>query len=326
MLAYIIRRLLYVVPIVLGVSLITFILFNIVGGNPAYIKAGKNATLEEIRQIERELGVDKPLFVDISALKELRLRKAFDSQYVFYLRQIITFDFGRSWDSRQKISTMISEGLVPSLSLAVPAFFMGTIIAIWVSLFCAFLHNTWIDRSFVVLSIIGMSITTLAYIIAGQYFLAYRLKLFPIQGFVFGFGGVKYLILPALIWILAALGADVRFYRTVILEETNQDYVRTAFAKGLGRNSVLFIHVLKNSMIPIITRLTLALPFLYTGSLLLENFFGIPGLGSMALNAVNSSDFPVIKALVFIGSILFVLFNLLADILYGIVDPRIKLK
>ena len=310
MLNYIIRRILYAIPTIFGVALITFILFNVVGGNPVYQMLGRHATPEQIKEFEHEYGFDRPLPL----------------QFLFFLKQIITFDFGRSYATKQKISKMIIDGLGPSLSLAVPAFLIGVIVALVISLVCAYYRNTIIDRITVILSVLGMSISILAYIIFGQYVLAYKLGLFPVSGYRHGFGSIKYLILPMIIWIINSLGSDVRFFRTVILDEINQDYVRTAYAKGLTARQVLFKHVLKNAMIPIITALVLVVPYLYTGSLLLENFFGIPGLGNITVTAIANSDFPVVKAMTFIGALIYVIFNTLADIFYALVDPRVKLK
>lgn len=310
MVTYILRRILQAIPTLFGVTLITFILFNVVGGDPVYQMVGKGARQKEIDALRHELGLDRPLY----------------KQYFFYLKQIATFDFGRSYARKQKISTMIKEGIGPSLSLAIPAFFTGSLLGIIISLVVALYRGKLFDRVVVVVTIAGMSISFLAYIIAGQYYLAYIGGLFPISGWEPGFRGIPFLILPGLIWVVVALGSDVRFFRTVMLDEINQDYVQTAYAKGLGKYSVLFKHVLKNAMIPIITRLVIAIPFLYTGSLLLEQFFSIPGLGSMSIDAINSSDFPVIKAITFIGALLYVLGNILTDICYVLVDPRVRLK
>lgn len=310
MIQYIVRRLIQAVTIVIGVSLVTFIIFNIVGGDPVYQMAGKGATQEEITALRHELGTDQPLY----------------QQYFYYLKQIITFDFGRSYATKQKISAMILDGLGPSLSLAIPAFIFGSLISIIIALAVAFYRGKWLDRVMVLLAVAGMSISILVYIIAGQYYLAYLQGLFPISGWEPGLAGVPFLVLPGLIWVLVSFGSDVRFFRTVMLDEISQDYVTTAYAKGLGRISVFFKHVLKNAMIPIITRLVISIPFLYTGSLLLENFFGIPGLGCMSINAINSSDFPVIKAFTFIGALMYVVGNILTDLCYAIADPRIRLK
>jgi peptide/nickel transport system permease protein len=306
MLAYIIRRTLYVIPVVFGVALITFVLFNVVGWNAASQMLGRHATAEEIAALQKQLGLSGPLPV----------------QFAHYLKQIVTFNFGRSFASNQEISTLILNGILPSLSLTVPIFAIELVVTIAIALFAAYYRNTWLDRSVVVLAVMGMSVSYLVYILVGQYVLAYQLRLFPI----WGFESVRYLVLPVIIGVVSGLGSGVRFYRTVMLDEMYQDYVRTAFAKGNAERTVLFKHVLKNAMIPILTSVVLSIPFLYTGNLLLETFFGIPGLGYLSIEAINSSDFPVIKAVVFVGSIMYVFASLLTDICYALVDPRIKLR
>jgi len=305
-LSYIIRRTLYVIPVVFGVALITFLLFNVVGWNAASQMLGKRATPEEIAALEKQLGLSGPL----------------PEQFLHYLKQIVTFDFGRSFATQQKISTLILDGVLPSLSLAVPIFLIDLVVAIVVALLAAYYRNTWVDRAIVVGAVMGMSVSTLVYILAGQYLLAYEWELFPI----WGFESVKFLVLPVVIGFISGLGSGVRFYRTVVLDEMYQDYVRTAFAKGHTERSVLFKHVLKNAMIPILTSVVLSIPFLYTGNLLLENFFGIPGLGYLSVEAIFSTDYPVIKAVVFVGSVMYVFASLLTDICYALVDPRIKLR
>jgi peptide/nickel transport system permease protein len=221
---------------------------------------------------------------------------------------------------------MIGEGVGPSLSLALPAFAIEVVIAVSLALLCAFYRGTLLDRTTVLLCVAGMSVPALAYILFGQYFLSYRWKLFPIYGYEPLPAGVVFLALPGLIWILLAVGSEVRFYRAVMLEEMQQDYVRTAAAKGLPTRRILFRHVLKNSMVQVITRVVITIPFLFLGSLLLELFFGIPGLGNMTVEAINRSDLPVVQAFVVIGSALYILFSLLADVCYALVDPRIRLR
>jgi len=310
MIAYIIRRILYMIPLTLGVTFITFLLFNVVGGNPAYQMLGKHASPEEVRELTHQLGLDRPLPV----------------QYADYLNDLLHLDFGRSWATHQKITEMISDGIVPSLSLAVPAFVFAGILSIIISLIAAFYRNRFYDRFLVVLCVIGMSVSILVYIIAGQYVLSYVYGLFPISGYEDGLAAVPYLILPGLIWVAVALGGDVRFYRTVILNESGREYAVTARAKGLSEPVVMGRHVLKNALIPIITSMAMALPGLFTGSLLLETFFGIPGLGSMSINAINDADFPVIKAMTFFGSVLYMAANLLGDLMYSLVDPRVRME
>lgn len=306
MLAYIIRRTLYVIPVVFGVALITFLLFNVVGWNAASQMLGKHASAEEIAALQKQLGLSGSL----------------PAQFGHYLKQIVTFDFGRSFATNQRISTLVFEGILPSLSLTVPIFLIDLAAAIAIALVAAYKRNTWIDRTIVVAAVIGMSVSSLVYILVGQYLLAFKEGAFPI----WGYESARYLLLPVIIGFVSGLGSGVRFYRTVMLDEMYQDYVRTAFAKGQSDRVVLFKHVLKNAMIPILTSVVLSIPFLYTGSLLLENFFGIPGLGYLSVEAINSTDFPVIKAVVFVGSILYVFASLLTDICYALVDPRIKLR
>lgn len=253
---------------------------------------------------------------------ERRARHVFDSQFFHYLGQIGRLDLGKSAQTDQRISQMIRGGILPSLSLTVPIFVIGLVVAISLSLICAFFRDTWLDRFFVVFAVALMSINYLVWIIVGQYLLAFQWGWFP----VWGYESMAYLMLPVIIGVVSGLGTDLRFYRTIMLDEMYKEYVRTAFAKGVSRKGVLFKHVLKNAMITVTTNVVIAIPFLYTGSLLLESFFGIPGLGFMGINAINSSDVDVIRAIVLIGSVLYVAANLLTDICYAWVDPRVKLK
>ncbi|MGE3608695.1 MAG: ABC transporter permease [Bacteriovoracaceae bacterium] len=311
MLKYIIRRLLYLIPVVLGVSLIIFILFNLVAGDPTAVLLGKNATAKQMIELREQLGLNKSLF----------------AQYLDIVKSAFTFDFGRSWATKQEISQMILQGAYPSLCLTVPAFVIATVMSLIISLIVAYYRGKGIDLFVRFMCIAGMSISALAYILGFQYFFAYQLGWFEISGFEYGFPDfVPYIALPAIIWILLSLGPDVRFFRTVILDEIYQDYVRTARAKGLGEIHILLKHVLRNALIPIITYVVIQIPFLILGALLLENFFSIPGLGSIILNALNSSDFPVIKAMAILSSIVYIVFTLISDILYTLADPRVKLK
>jgi peptide/nickel transport system permease protein len=312
MTAYIIRRLIYTIPIVFGVMLLTFILFNVVGGDVTDQIAGKAASKETQEEIRREYGWDKPMIL------------AWDSQFINHLRNAATFNFGRSWSDRELIIDKIKAGAGPSLLLTIPMFIGTLIISVSLALIVAFLRGTMIDVLAVLLCVAGMSIPFLSFILFGQYFLAFKWGLFPVF-FWPDLSPIQYISLPVLIGIVAGLGGNLRFYRTVMLDEMRSDYVRTAFAKGLTRRRVLFKHVLKNAMIPIITQVVLAIPFLFLGSLLLERFFGIPGLGYLMIDAIGARDFQVINAMTYIGAILFVVFNLLTDICYCLVDPRITL-
>jgi peptide/nickel transport system permease protein len=322
MLAYIIRRALYVIPVVFGVALVTFILFNIVAWDPASQMLGRHASKEEIEALRTELGLNLPKWINFEAAQQQGWAHVSDSQWFRYCKQIVTLDFGRSFASSQKISTLMFNGILPSLILAIPIFILETVVGIIIALFAAYYRNTWFDRSLVVLCIVGMSVSYLVYILVGQYVLAYRLGWFPI----WGFDAIRNLYLPVFVGVLAGLGGEVRFYRTVMLDEMYQDYVRTAFSKGASQRTVLFKHVLKNAMIPVITHTVIAIPFLYTGNLLLETFFGIPGIGYLAVESINSNDIPVIKATVMVGAILYVFASLITDVCYALVDPRIKLR
>jgi peptide/nickel transport system permease protein len=312
MTSYIIRRLLYTIPIVLGVLLLTFTLFTLVGGDISLELAGKNATQETIDEIRHEYGLDKPLFL------------SWDSQFTNHFKDALTFDFGRARD-RELVVDKIKRGVWPSLALTIPMFMVTLVISVSLSLIVAFVRGTRWDIFVVVICIAGMSIPYLSFIMLGQYFFAYKLGWFPVF-FSPELSVPEYVTLPILIGIVAGLGGNLRFYRTVMLDEMRSDYVRTAFAKGLSARRVLFKHVLKNAMVPIITSVVLAIPFLFLGSLLLERFFGIPGLGYLMVEAIGSRDYSVINAMTFIIAILFVIFNLLTDICYALVDPRVSFE
>ena len=300
----------YTIPIVFGILVLTFVLFNLVGGDISMQIAGKGASAETIAEIRKEYGFDKPLFL------------SGDSQFVNHFKNSLTFNFGRARD-REPVIDKIVRGAGPSLSLMVPMFILTLVISISLSLIVAFLRGSKWDFFLVILCIAGMSIPYLSFILFGQYFLAYKLGWFPIF-FSPSLATPQYVALPVLIGVVAGLGGNLRFYRTVMLDEMRSDYVRTAFAKGLTARRVLFKHVLKNAMIPIITQVVMAIPFLFLGSLLLERFFGIPGLGYLMIEAIGSRDYPIINAMTFISAILFVVFNVITDICYAFVDPRVS--
>lgn len=310
MIQFLLRRLAHAGSILFGITLVIFALFHWIGGNPVYRMLERSATPEEIERLTRQLGLDLPLW----------------KQYLVYLRDLVQLDFGRSWETHQRVSEMIRDGLGPSLSLAVPAFALATVASLAVALIAALYHNRWPDRMLVALSVAGMSISVLAFIIGAQYFFAFKLGWFPISGWEPGLQGVPFLALPVLIWVAASLGSAVRFYRAVFIEEMRKEYVVTARAKGLAWPRILSRHVLPNAMIPILTHLVIEIPMLFTGALLLENFFGIPGLGNMSINAINASDFPVIKAVVLVGAVIYIGVNILGDLLYATVDPRVRVK
>ncbi len=261
--------------------------------------------------------------VEIRALRfDRRTRHLFDSQLAFFFGRLLHGDLGVSARENRPVADILRGGIGPSLALTVPILTLGVLLALGISLACAYARDTWMDRAVVVGSVALMSVNYLVWIIAGQYLLAFRLGWFP----VWGFESWAYLALPVLVGVASGLGADLRFYRTVMLDEMYREYVRTALAKGAGRARVLVRHVLPNAMIPVVTHVALSLPFLYTGSLLLESFFGIPGLGYVGVNAVNASDVDVVRAIVLVGSVLYLFANLATDVAYACFDPRVKLS
>lgn len=308
--AYVTRRLLLAVPTVLGVTIIVFFMFGVVAENPAQTLLGPKATPEAVAALSAEMGTDQPWHI----------------QYLKFLEETATLDFGDSWKQYRPVKEMLLEGLGPSLTVTLPAFILATMFALSLALFCAFFRDSFADRVTVIAAVAGMSISSLAYIIFGQYFVAFEWNLLPIFGHELSLRGIAFLVLPWAIWIALTVGSEVRFFRTAVLDEMNQDYVRTAAAKGVGTRSILFKHILKNTLIPVITRVVITIPFLFVGSLLLEKFFGIPGLGDMAYHAIMEQDFPIIKAITVFGAILYIIFNLISDILYAVVDPRVRLK
>ena len=312
MLAYILRRLWQMLPTMLGVVLLVFILFNWVGGDPAYILAGKMSSAESIANIRRQLGVDQPYYVQLG----------------IFLKQIVTFDFGQSWATGEAVSNIITSRLGPSLTVLVPLTILETLIGIALALVVAFVRGSLLDRAVMIACTVGMSISILVYIIVFQYGFAYQLGLFPVQGWGDSFWEnlLRYATLPILIGLAVTIAPTLRLYRTFVLDEVNQDYVRTARAKGLGERRVMWVHVLRNAAIPIITHVMANLPALLIGAFLLERFFGIPGIGREVILAVERSDFPVIKAITVYVAAATMVFNLLTDLLYQAVDPRVQLK
>ena len=313
---YIIRRLLYMIPTILGVALLTFLLFSVAGEDPVRIALGPHATPEAIADLEAKWGLDKSL----------------PMQFLDFLWQIVTFDYGESYDNGEKLSSLFAAGATVSLSLTLPPFIIGLILFVSLGMLVAFYRETWFDRFATAGTVMTMSISYLVYIIAFQYLLAYKMtewlgfEVFPINGYAEGLEGAKYLLLPAIIMLVVSLGPDVRIYRTVFLDEINADYVRTARAKGLSELGALFKHVLKNAMIPILTYTIVNIPFLILGAFLMERFFSLPGIGDLLITSINNGDFPVLKGLTMYIAILYSLFNLLTDILYAYVDPRVQLS
>ncbi|HUQ75971.1 MAG TPA: ABC transporter permease [Burkholderiales bacterium] len=319
MLAYIVRRILYALPILIGVNLLTFTLFFVVNTpeDMARMQLGvKRITPEAIAKWKQERGYDKPLLWHNGPRDTIFFEKSV---------KLFALDFGRAEDGRD-IGQEIRGRMLPSLALAVPVFLVGILVNITFALLMAFFRATYLDFWGVVLCVAMMSISTLFYIIGGQYVASKLWHLVPISGYAGGFDAAKFVILPVLIGVISGVGSGSRWYRTIFLEEMGRDYVRTARAKGLAESVVLFRHVLKNAMIPILTGAVVVIPLLFMGSLLTESFFGIPGLGSYTIDAIQGQDFAIVRSMVFIGSVLYILGLLLTDLSYTLVDPRIRLE
>lgn len=324
MLAYLIRRLLYAIPILLGVNLLTFLLFFVVNSpdDMARMQIGvKRATPEAIERWKSERGYDKPLFFNLEASGGERL-----TQTIFFDKSLRMFalEFGAADDGRD-IGREIRSRMGPSLAIALPTFALSLWVAITLALLLVFFRATALDFWGVVLCVALMSISSLFYIIGGQWLVAKLWALVPISGYAPGLDAARFVLLPVVIGVVAGLGASVRWYRTIFLEEINRDYVRTARAKGLSELQVLFRHVLRNALIPILTGVVVVIPLLFMGSLLVESFFAIPGLGSYTIDAINAQDFAIVRAMVFIGSVLYIIGLVLTDLSYTLVDPRVRL-
>ena len=316
MLRYAVRRLLELIPTTVGILLLTFVLFNVVGGSSAQVVLGKNATKASIEAFNKRYGYDKPLILNTRPGES-----AFDSQFFNFIKNVAKGDFGMSTEHREPVMDVLKRGVGPTLSLTVPMVVCGTLLGLALALGCAALRGGAFDKGVLVMSTVLMSVNYVVWVLAGQFFLAYKWRIFPIWGYENAF----YLALPVLIGVLSSLGVDIRFFRTAVLDEIYKPYVRTARAKGLSRTAILVKHVLRNSLIPIVTYVSLSIPYLFTGSLLLETFFGIPGLGSVSLNAINSADLAVVRAVVLLGALLYQVVNLVTDLAYAALDPRVRL-
>jgi len=326
MIAYIVRRVLYAIPILIGVNLITFALFFVVNtpDDMARMQLGaKRVTPEAIEKWKAERGYDLPLVWN--SREESLFNKTSRTIFAQKSAKLFIFDFGYSEDKRD-IASEIGARMWPSLALAVPVFLVGLAVCITFALLMAFFRASYLDFWGVVLCVAMMSISTLFYIIGGQYLASKIWHLVPISGYAGGIDAFRFLVLPVLIGVVSGIGASSRWYRTLFLEEMSRDYVRTARAKGLTETVVLFRHVLQNALIPILTGAVVVIPLLFLGSLLSESFFGIPGLGSYTIDAIQAQDFAVVRSMVFIGSLLYIVGLILTDISYTLVDPRIRLE
>lgn len=325
MFAYVVRRVIYAIPILIGVNLLTFALFFVVNtpDDMARMHLGvKRVTPEAIENWKAAHGYDKPLVYN----GEQRSIGRF-TETIFFEKSVrlFAFQFGRS-DSGRDIGYDIQQRMWPSLAIALPVFLIGMLVNITFAMLIAFFRGTYLDISGVVLCVVLMSISGLFYIIGGQYLMGKMLKLVPISGYDEGLAAIKFVILPVIIGAISGIGSGTRWYRTIFLEEISKDYVRTARAKGLAEQRVLFRHVLKNALIPILTGVVVVLPLLFMGSLIMESFFGIPGLGSYTIDAISSQDFAIVRSMVFLGSVLYIIGLILTDISYTLVDPRIRLS
>jgi peptide/nickel transport system permease protein len=335
--AYVLRRLLYSIPVYLGIILVVMLALRVSDPVNAYL--GKNASPESIAAKREAMG----------------LNTSFAHQYVGFVRRVVTLNFGtddpkasaeeryESWKyAGQSVGKKLREAILPSLSLTVPALILSTIISITIGMISAYFRGTWLDRTLMFLVVLGMSVSVLVFIVIGQKFGGYWIKenwnidWFAASGYEtwlslnpFRFSvstWAYYCLLPVLIYVLVAIGYDTRFYRAVMVEETGKDYITTARAKGAGKPAIMFVHMLKNAMIPIITRIMTTLPFLIVGSILLEYQFRIPGMGKLIIDAIRDKDFPIIQTFTAVFAAIFILSNILTDVLYALVDPRVRLS
>ncbi len=324
MIAYILRRLAYAFPILLGVNLLTFALFFVVNtpDQMARVQLGdKHITQEAVEQWKAQRGYDKPLFINSNEGQSALTDTIFFEKSL----SLFVFDFGKS-DEGRAIGADIQQRMWPSLALALPTFIVGISVNIIFALFIIMFRASVFDTAAMVFCVALMSISGVFYIFAGQFFFAKMWHLVPISGYLPGIDAWKFLILPVVIGVVSGIGGGTRLYRSLFLEEASKDYVRTARAKGVSELTVLFRHILPNGLIPILTSVVVVIPSLFMGSLLMESFFGIPGLGSYTLDAIQAQDFAVVRSMVFLGSVLYIVGLILTDISYTLVDPRVRLS
>ena len=310
--AYLIRRLWQMLPTLAGVVLLGFVLFKFFGGDPAEVLGGLNATPEQIAAIRQQLGLDQPWW----------------QQLWLFVKQIASFDWGKSWATNEPVAQLIATRLPATLTVMLPILLLDTLLALPIAVWVAVRRGSLVDRAVMVITTVALAISFLVYIIVGQYVFGFRLGWFPVQGWSDSLWTnlTVYAPLPVLLAVLVGVAPQTRLYRSFVLDELGHDYVRTARAKGLGEGRVLFGHVLRNAMVPILTNIALALPGLFVGSFLIEVFFSIPGLGREVLLAVNRSDYPVIQAVTVYLALLTMVVNLGVDLLYKWVDPRVVLQ
>ncbi len=312
MTAYLIRRLWQMIPTLAGVVLLVFFLFKSFGGDPAEVLGGLNASPEQIKAIRQQLGLDEPVWY----------------QLWLFVKQIVTFDWGKSWATNEAVSNLFATRLPATLTVMVPILVLEVLLALPIAMWVAYRRGSLTDRAIMVVTTVALSISFLVYVIIGQYVFGFQLGWFPVQGWTDSFATnlAVYTPLPVLLAVMVGIAPQTRLYRTFFLDEIGQDYVRTARAKGMTEGVVLFRHVLRNAMIPILTNIGLALPGIFVGSFLIEVFFSIPGLGREVLLAVNRSDYPVIQAVTVYLAVITMVVNLLTDVAYKLADPRVVLR
>ncbi len=325
MFAYIVRRVLYAFPILIGVNALTFALFFMVNtpDDIARMHLGnKHITQSSLDSWKEARGYDKPLLW--ASEQEVVVDKATETIFFQKSLSLFVFDFGQADDGRDIVQD-IKTRMWPSLAIAVPTLIIGLMVNITFALLMVFFRASYVDLGGVILCVIIMSISSLFYIIGGQLLVGKMMQLVPISGYGEGLSAIRFVILPVLIGVVAGIGGGARWYRTLFIEEASKDYVRTARAKGFSELQVLFKHVLKNAMIPILTGVVVVLPTLFMGSLIIESFFGIPGLGSYTIDAIQAQDFAIVRAMVFLGSVLYIIGLVLTDLSYTLVDPRVSM-
>ena len=312
MAAYLIRRLWQMIPTLIGVILLVFFLFKYFGGDPAEVLGGLNASKEQIDAIRQQLGLNEPVWY----------------QLWLFVKQIVTFDWGKSWATNEAVSNLFATRLPATLTVMVPILVLDVLLALPIAMWVAYRRGSLTDRAIMVATTVALSISFLVYVIIGQYIFGFQLGWFPVQGWSDSVWKnlIVYAPLPVLLAVMVGIAPQTRLYRSFFLDELGQDYVRTARAKGMTEGVVLFRHVLRNAMIPILTNIGLQLPGIFVGSFLIEVFFSIPGLGREVLLAVNRSDFPVIQAVTIYLAFLTMVINLLTDLAYKLADPRVVLK
>lgn len=328
MLNYVIRRLVYGFVTILGVLGLLFVLFFTLTDpdDIARQAVGEKASPEVCAAWKTKHGYDKPLFLN-KTFGGAQIARYTNTLLVDHYRRMLTFNFGMRDSDDSPIAATLRRGAGPSLCLTVPLFLQGLVIGIVISLLVALFRETYIDRMVLVICVLTMSVPGILFIILGQFWFGRILRWFPVSGFepdpvlVWRFLGI-----PLLVGLFTSIGGNVRFYRTVFVEESNKDYIRTARAKGCGEARLMFHHVLRNAMIPILTNVVMAIPFLFTGSLMMESFFGIPGLGAVTVDAIAANDFSMLRTMVYVGALVFVGAYILTDISYTLADPRVRLE